>query len=175
MKNIIKMMKYIASILILMLVACASKEQKQAKPIDDKILKEKMIVANKYLSRSENEEIAAYVKRRGWPTINKNSGLRYFVYEKGKGGDIRFGDNLLLKYKLTLLNGIECYNSNKDGLLRIEIGNSGVSGLNEALKLLKRGDKAKIIVPSYMGYGLMGDEKKIPTKATLVYDIQIPE
>lgn len=153
--------------------ACNNTEQKP-KPINEQVLKERMISANKYLSRSENEEIDAYVKRRGLPVVLSKTGVRYYIYEKGKGTTLKQGDRLFLKYKLSFLNGQLCYDSDKDGLMQIEIGKSGVTGLNEVLLLLKHGDKARLIVPSYLGYGLMGDEKKIPTKATLVYDIEIP-
>jgi len=41
------------------------------------------------------------------------------------------------------------------------------------LLLLRQGDKAKVIVPSYRAYGIAGDGNKIPSAATLIYDIYI--
>jgi len=38
--------------------------------------------------------------------------------------------------------------------------------------LLRVGDCAKIIIPSHLAYGLIGDQKKILHKASLVYDIE---
>jgi len=49
-----------------------------------------------------------------------------------------------------------------------------ISGLEEGILYLSEGDKAKIIIPSHLGYGLLGDlDKNIPPKATLIYDIEL--
>jgi FKBP-type peptidyl-prolyl cis-trans isomerase len=41
------------------------------------------------------------------------------------------------------------------------------------LRLLRAGDKAKFIVPSHLAYGWIGDSKNIPTRAVLVYDVNV--
>ena len=48
-----------------------------------------------------------------------------------------------------------------------------ISGLEEGILLLHIGDKAKFIIPSHLAYGLLGDDNEIPTKATLIYDIEV--
>jgi FKBP-type peptidyl-prolyl cis-trans isomerase len=40
---------------------------------------------------------------------------------------------------------------------------------------MNKGDKAKFILPSHLGYGLMGDEVKIPSHAILVCDVSLIE
>jgi len=35
------------------------------------------------------------------------------------------------------------------------------------------GDEAIIIIPSHLGYGLLGDNKKIPQRSTIIYEIEI--
>ena len=40
---------------------------------------------------------------------------------------------------------------------------------------MKEGDKAKLILPSHLAYGLIGDQNKIPQKATIIYDIELLE
>jgi peptidylprolyl isomerase len=47
------------------------------------------------------------------------------------------------------------------------------SGLNEAVKLLSIGDKAKLILPSHLAYGLLGDFDKIPPQSILLIDVQL--
>ena len=49
----------------------------------------------------------------------------------------------------------------------------GVAFLEEGILLLKEGDRAKFIIPSHLAFGLLGDMKKIPAKAVLVYDIEL--
>jgi len=56
------------------------------------------------------------------------------------------------------------------------VGHGGVeSGLEEAVLLLHAGDKARIIIPSHLAYGLVGDDDKIPARATLIYEIELIE
>ena len=38
---------------------------------------------------------------------------------------------------------------------------------------MREGDKAKAIIPSHLAYGFIGDEKQIPKRATLIYDIEV--
>ena len=46
-------------------------------------------------------------------------------------------------------------------------------GLNYAIKLLKVGDKAKIIIPSYLGFGLSGYQQSVPPYSTLLLNIKL--
>jgi FKBP-type peptidyl-prolyl cis-trans isomerase len=41
--------------------------------------------------------------------------------------------------------------------------------------LMRTGSRAKLIVPSHLAFGLLGDLKKIPEQAVLVYDIELVE
>jgi FKBP-type peptidyl-prolyl cis-trans isomerase FkpA len=73
-----------------------------------------------------------------------------------------------------LLNGDLAYSSGQTGPKEFEIGHGGVeSGLEEGILLLHVGDHAKFIVPSHLAFGLLGDQNKIPQRATLVYDIEL--
>jgi FKBP-type peptidyl-prolyl cis-trans isomerase len=49
------------------------------------------------------------------------------------------------------------------------------NGLHEAIQYLRVGDKAKIILPSYLAHGLTGDSDKIPPMASVLYDIELVE
>lgn len=136
--------------------------------------KEPLINANKHLNSAEDDEINGYIKRHRWPMTKTNSGLRYWIFENGKGAQVKEGTTATYSYKLSFINGFLCYTSEKDGNKTINIGLSeSDKGLQEALLLMKKGDKAKIIIPSYLAYGLIGDGNKIPAKATLVYDLEI--
>ena len=47
------------------------------------------------------------------------------------------------------------------------------TGLNEGLKLLKPGAEAIFIIPPFLAYGLVGDRKMIPSRAVIVYNVNI--
>jgi FKBP-type peptidyl-prolyl cis-trans isomerase len=53
-----------------------------------------------------------------------------------------------------------------------EVGKGGIeNGLEEAILQLHLGDQAVIILPSHLAFGLLGDQKKIPQRATVIYEI----
>lgn len=58
------------------------------------------------------------------------------------------------------------------GPTRLQVGNIGVQGLNEGLKLMKVGGKAKFIVPSDLGFGGFATGM-VPAYSTLIYTINL--
>ena len=68
------------------------------------------------------------------------------------------------------------YTSDKDGVKSFVVGQSNVeSGLDEAVRHLRKGDVAVVIIPSHLGFGLLGDQKSIPERATLIYTLRVSE
>jgi FKBP-type peptidyl-prolyl cis-trans isomerase len=106
------------------------------------------------------------------------SGLRYMIYEKGSAAQAlaHDGQQALVRLKVGLLDGTVCYQTKADQIERITIAHSEKeSGIHEALQLMRKGDKAKLILPSYLGHGLLGDRSKIPPQSILYIDIQLIE
>jgi len=131
---------------------------------------------NRYLVNAENKEIEDYLRRHRWNVATTGSGLRYMVYKKGtKDRDlIKKGDVVTLNYKTYLLNGRLLYTSDKLGPKVFEAGHGGVeTGLEEAVLLLHKGDKAHLILPSHLAFGLNGDGDRVPKRATLLYNVEI--
>jgi len=139
-----------------------------------RMMDEQVISYNRQIVRSENSEIEDYIARHQWKMEKTPTGLRMMIVEKGNGKTVRKGEELRLKYSISGLNGNVLYTSDSLGLKVIHPGTSdGESGLQEALLLMNEGDHAKLVVPSHLAYGLLGDLKKIPAGACLVYDIEI--
>ncbi len=125
-------------------------------------------------SRAEDQQIEDFINRYGWKMTKTPTGLRYLIYQKGPGQKAVKDKVAVCRYSLKLLNGQEIYRSEKEGLKEFRIGHGGVeNGLEEGILLLKVGDKAKFIVPSHLAFGLLGDQDRIPSGATLVYDIEL--
>jgi FKBP-type peptidyl-prolyl cis-trans isomerase len=104
------------------------------------------------------------------------TGLRYMIYRDGSGLKAEKGKVAILNYKLWLITGDLVYSSETNGPKSFLIGKGGVeSGLEEGILLMKVGDKAKMILPSHLAHGLLGDEKKIPPRTAIVYDIELVE
>ena len=48
-----------------------------------------------------------------------------------------------------------------------------IEGWDEGIQLLQVGDKARFVIPSYLGYGSSGAGGVIPPDATLIFDVEL--
>jgi FKBP-type peptidyl-prolyl cis-trans isomerase len=163
------------ALLVLIFESCGNKnEYNTPAPVKKDAVTEPLIHANKKLSENEKRDIDLFVKRKGWPVKETGSGLRYSVYKEGKGPQVKSGDLVTVLFEITLLNGTVCYSSEESGEEQFMVDHDHVeSGLHEAIKYLKVGDKAKIIIPSHLAFGLTGDSDQIPPLSPIVYDLEV--
>lgn len=138
-----------------------------------------LIEINKYLIKEDNERIKSYINRKGWDMQQSETGMWYEIYEKAENGDTtsaKSGDFATINFTVELLDGTICYTSDSLGVKKFKISYSDVeSGLNQAIKMMHIGDKARFIMPPYIAHGLVGDEYKIPGRATIVYHVELLE
>jgi FKBP-type peptidyl-prolyl cis-trans isomerase len=153
--------------------ACGSDEP-QAKP-EKHYTKEQLMDANKVDTRRESDEIEACIKHHGWEMEGSGTGLRYmFISRSVKGDSARSGQLAKVAYKVFLLNGTECYSSDKDGLKEFRIGQDHVeSGIHEMVQMMKTGDKVRFVLASARAHGLLGDGDKIPPRAPVLYEMEL--
>jgi FKBP-type peptidyl-prolyl cis-trans isomerase len=129
---------------------------------------------NRYMIRKDRERIQSYSERKALTVQETSTGLWYGISEEGTGDFLTDGDMIRYEYNCSLLDGTECYSSQEFGPAEVQIGRSELpAGLYEGLKLLKRGSTATFIIPPFLAYGLVGDGKKIPPRATLVYSVLV--
>lgn len=159
----------------LSLIGC-SQNSGDRTPIDARKLKEPLIDANKIRIEMESDQIDGYVNRRKWDVTRTGTGLRYFIYKSGIGDSAKEGLVARVNYEISLLDGTICYSTKESGSQDFLIGMDDVeSGLHEGITYMREGDKAKLILPSHLAHGLIGDQDKIPAKATIIYDIELVE
>ena len=166
---------FIISILILF-VAC-SEEVEPTNP-DVNWTKDNSTNLNKNLAIQEEIDIKLFLERhKDWQMIKTGSGLQYYIYEEGSADNTyspRKGNVADIEYKITLLDGTLVDQTEDNEYEEFVVDNSDIeSGVQEAIKLLTIGDKAKLIIPSHLGHGLMGDMDKIPPLTTLIIDIYL--
>jgi len=138
------------------------------------VSKQDLVPANKYLVKKNQQNIVNFVHRRGWDMTETQTGLWYMIYKHGSGAKAVKGNSITLSYSVSLLDGSLCYSSDSLGLKTFRIGSGHVeSGLEEAVLLLHDGDKARLIMPPYLAYGLLGDNNKIPPRSTILYDLTV--
>jgi FKBP-type peptidyl-prolyl cis-trans isomerase len=172
-------MKFLFAVISLSLMAltsCDNTSKSQKKHINEAQVKEAFIEINKAYIEVEDRQIDDYLNRRQWNFNRTQSGLRYLIYKQGVGNGIATESVVRIEYTVSLIRGEVLYSSATDGDKVIVVDKTEEpSGLHEALHLMKVGDRAKLVIPSYLAYGLLGDEKKIPAKATLFYDVFVKE
>ena len=131
---------------------------------------------NSYMVEKDRERIINYAERKGLSIKESKSGLWYLIKNAGRGDTFKDKDQIVMEYKCSLLDGTLCYSSETLGPKEVVLGRSEIeAGLNEGLKMLGRGGEAVFILPPFLGYGLLGDNKAIPPRATLVYEIKITD
>jgi FKBP-type peptidyl-prolyl cis-trans isomerase len=102
------------------------------------------------------------------------SGLWYLITTEGTGNYLTDKDKVEMEYECSLLDGTLCYSSRELGPKVILLGKTGLeSGLDQGLRMLKPGAEALFILPPFLAYGLPGDGKKIPSRAIILYRIQV--
>lgn len=160
--------------LLLAFISCGEKPQKQAETLSKSEMKSSMEKANRYLLNEEETDIENYIKRHGLAMTSTGTGMRYQILKQGSEQKIGKGERVTLEYELHSIAGDLIYSSENEGVKDFVVGEGAVeSGLDEAMTYLHRGDVAKLIIPFHLGFGLHGDDNRIPEYATLVYTIKI--
>jgi len=161
--------------LALCILACHhKKDEVEANKLNQKQVTDKLLDANKAAIEIENTQIDKLIKSSGWKMLETPTGLRYQIIEKGNGKKTSFGKLVRFEYEVKLFSGLLIYSSMKSGPKEFSIGSGGVeSGLEEGILLLRVGDKARFIIPSYLAHGLLGDQNRVPPKATLIYTLKL--
>jgi FKBP-type peptidyl-prolyl cis-trans isomerase len=138
-------------------------------------LKEDLINQNRTLMLEEQDAITSYINRAGIDSIEKTTtGLHIKILEAGKGKKARLLSKVELSYEARLIDGTFCYSSDSTGRLSFVLGQSDEpSGLQEALLKMSEGEKALVIIPSYLAYGITGDGICVPGSTTLLYTIRL--
>jgi FKBP-type peptidyl-prolyl cis-trans isomerase len=138
--------------------------------------KEDMEEVNRYLLRKDREVILNYMERKNLKMTESPTGLWYTIQNPGFGEYLKDNDHVIMNFECYLLDGTPCYSSSQQGPRDIIIGRSELEpGMNEGLKLLRRGAEAIFILPPFLAYGLVGDGKKIPPRSTIVYNVRIAQ
>ena len=104
------------------------------------------------------------------------SGLKYKISKEGTGPNAKKDDLLSVHYSLKLVDGSEIDSSLTRGApIEFTCGvGQVIKGWDEAMQLLNKGSKARLIIPSELGYGAVGaGNGVIPPNATLIFDVEL--
>lgn len=129
---------------------------------------------NRYLLKKDRERIQNYIERKNLQMKESSSGLWYLINREGEGSLLTDNSRIIMDYDCSLLDGTECYSSEKNGPKEFVLGKTAIEpGLNEGLRMLRTGGDAVFILPPYLAWGLPGDGKMIPPRSVIVYKVKI--
>jgi FKBP-type peptidyl-prolyl cis-trans isomerase len=129
---------------------------------------------NETLVNRDAEVIKNFINRNRWDMSVTEAGLYYMIYKKGNGPKVEEGKTVIINYEISLMDGTVCYKSDSSHPKSFVVGKGNVeSGLEQGILLMRKGDKAKFILPPHLAYGLLGDENKIPPRSVIVYDVEV--
>lgn len=169
-------MKSFTLLSILVLVLACGEEREEQIAVDPNWTDDQSVEMNAFFSEEERIEIENFLSHRpDWKMTETGTGLQYMIYDKSDNNDTaRLGDVVTVHFIISLLDGTECYTSEKNGPESFMVEKSDIeSGLHEAMKFMCTGDRGVFILPSHMAHGLIGDEEKIPPLSPVVYDIEL--
>lgn len=163
-------------IAVISMISCGScKSQKKGATMNQNQMDEHLIEVNKQLIKDDKLMIDRFVSDNDWTMKSTGTGLRYWIYEEGTDTTLaKKGMTANVNYELSLLDGTLCHKTPAGEYESFVIGHADVAtGLHEMVSLMTPGDKAKVILPPHLAYGLTGDMGKIPLHSVLVYDLTL--
>lgn len=129
---------------------------------------------NKNIMRRENDEMQMFIRRYGWQMQRTPTGLYVQVLDPGHGDVFREGDRVAMEYRTFLLSGEQIYNSDSGDVKVFVVARSEeIDALHEVAQMLRPGAKARLVIPSYLGYGVAGDGDRIQGLQPIVMEISI--
>lgn len=145
----------------------AQMEEKRKKAEADRAVQMKAMEAQEQVDREK------YLADNKITVKPSESGLYFVQVKKGNGGaSPKPTDVITANYSGMFLNGEVFDSSEQHGEPLVYPLNQLVPGWIEAFSKMKKGEKAKIVVPSSLGYGAQGNSR-IPPFSTLVFDIEL--
>jgi FKBP-type peptidyl-prolyl cis-trans isomerase FkpA len=138
--------------------------------------------------------IEEYIAKNKLVASRTESGLFYVIEKEGQGEIIQPGQTASVNYSGYLLDGTvfdtsvkelakekNVYNEQRDQMggyapLEVQVGvGSVIPGWDEGLGLLKKGSKAKLLIPSPLGYGSRQSGEIIKPNSVLVFDVEVTD
>jgi len=138
----------------------------------------------------EQTKLQEYLTANNITQTPTASGLYYIELEKGKGKKAEAGKKVSVNYTGMLIDGkvfdtsVEesakkagSYNPQRPYKpLEFQLGaGQMIMGFDEGVALMNIGGKARLIMPSQLGYGDQGQRGIIPPSATLIFEVELVE
>ncbi len=125
---------------------------------------------NREVTRKEDSAILEFIGSQPDKFTKTASGIWFCLLQSSGLEPLATGSDVTFSYRAFTMDGILVL---EEGNKTIRFGKKEVvTGLEEGLKLMKRGEKARFIVPWYLAYGARGNEMIGPC-TTLIFVAEV--
>lgn len=134
------------------------------------------------IDKFERSKMLHYLEDNNITDDSTSTGLIYHEIFPGTGEYPMIGSNVTFKFQGSFLNGKIFTQSDDNETFSFIVGNNQViNGVEEGVRLMKKGGKAKLIIPYYLAYGESGYVYQynnyyyilVWPYTTLVYDLEL--
>lgn len=155
-----------------LLVTIKMMEIKTKKELDENQKKQEAEIAK--MGEAEKPKLDQYLMENKITTLPTASGLIFIETQKGKGSaHPKATDEVTVHYTGTLLDGTKFDSSVDRGQPATFPLSQVIPGWTEAIQLMTKGSKAKLIIPSNLGYGPRGAGGQIPPFSSLIFEVEL--
>lgn len=131
-------------------------------------------------SKIGDDEMMEQILLKKYMKENANAVYHNGIYKvklnEGADPSIKQGSDIRIHYKAYFVNRLQFDNTYNTQDFRFTYGTPGqvIKGLSIALKGMKKGEKAKIIIPSQLAFGEEGSSTQVvPPFTTVIYELEI--
>ncbi|MCB0802088.1 MAG: FKBP-type peptidyl-prolyl cis-trans isomerase [Flavobacteriales bacterium] len=156
-------------------VSCEAEPKKKALPFESRQEYEEInIYSHQLFLKKEKEKIQNYIDSSHLDFQKTGTGLHYVILDSSNGDTFKTGDIAVIRYQLKSIEGKLLYETRPELAQEFAVDYDDVeTGLHEAIKKMKVGERAIIILPAHLAFGITGDQAAIPSQTTLVYYLSI--
>ncbi|GEQ86074.1 peptidyl-prolyl cis-trans isomerase [Patiriisocius marinistellae] len=170
----------IISILFLTLGACQSPQARRPVKVNSGSFIEASVERNKKIYDNERTLFEALIEKDSTNDyITSESGFWYYYNTQDSLSIDKMpilGDAVTFTYNINDLDGNVIISEAENGIQNYLVDQSNqelISGIREGIKLLKVGESATFLFPSYKAYGYYGIEKKLGTNIPVTSTITL--
>ncbi len=131
-----------------------------------------LVKENKLLNDIENKKIEQLIKRDSTNKYIQSTKGFWYTYIKKINEQTQSpqkGDVVTISYDIKNLKGGLLYSKESLGIKQYKVDKEDfISGLQDGIKLMKKGESITFVIPSYRAFGLTGDGNKIGINQSII-------
>jgi len=172
-----RLVKNLFLIVIFLNVGCSNPQPRPAINIKAKPDNISDINQNKILYKLQDKAFREYIKENPDKHFKSSQkGFWYAILKDNKKAENypKIGDNILFNYEISDIENNIIYSKKEIGEQKYKVDKQEIiSGLQQGIKLMKEGEVAMFLIPSFKAFGVLGDRNKIKTNQPLIYTVYL--